>query len=126
MGLEVTHDRPASEDHEAPVVRASSLNPSVARDLLVRRIARLAFLIDLGSPEIIIRNERRLVGEALIALVTEEKPDVRPELPEPSGARRSGRNHPRKQPATWSAFHKDAVRSGPPAGSTVSANGEYR
>lgn len=122
----VTHNRPAKQDHEVPVARASSLDPSVARDLLVRRITRLAFLIELGSPEIIIRNERRLVGEALYTLVAAERSDPWPGLPEPSADRKSGRNVSRKRPPTWSALQDGTVGSGPPAGLAISTTGACR
>jgi hypothetical protein len=126
MKLEARHARPTTQDHEVPVVRASAVDQSAARDLLVRRIARLAFLIDLGSPEIIIRNELRLVGEALVALLAPEKPDVWPGLLEPSAARKSGRNQPRKRSAIWCAGQNHAFRSSPSARSAISTNGEYR
>ena len=58
-------------DHGAPVARTSSLDAPAARNLLIRRIARLSFLIDQDASDIMIRNERRLVDEALTALIAD-------------------------------------------------------
>ncbi len=59
------------------------------RNLLHRRVARLALLIKLEAPDIIIRNERRLIGEAMTSVIASAKSHVQPDTEETSVARNS-------------------------------------
>lgn len=54
------------------------VSPEEARRKLAERRARLARFIEIDAPDIIIREERRMIADAIYALETGEWP-VRPE-----------------------------------------------
>lgn len=52
----------------------SSLHPDVQPHQLTRRLARLAYLIEADAPDIVLRNERRLIEATIAALVADGDP----------------------------------------------------